>query len=216
MVLNRWSWHVPGKEVNKLDLLKKSLREGTLYDWLFSPEKSETRIKILLAVGIAAVAVLFFSDWFGGTAQSASADVQAYTADTFDYDAYTSGLEQRLTELISSVDGAGRTKVMITLECGTEYVYASQQKSTSAVSENSEPGGRNSRDEKRSGEESLILIDAGRGKEPLIRKEITPTVAGVVVLCSGADDVHVRQQVIDVVTTALGTSSNRVCVTRMK
>ena len=104
---------------------------------------------------------------------------------------------------------------MITLECGTEYVYASQQKSTSAVSENTDASGRSSRDEKRSGEESLILVDAGRGKEPLIRKELTPTVAGVVVLCSGADDIYVRQQVINVVTTALGTSSNRVCVTRL-
>ena len=105
---------------------------------------------------------------------------------------------------------------MVTLECGTEYVYASQQKTTSALSENSNPDGRVSRDEKRSGEESLILIDAGRGEEPLILKEITPTVAGVVVLCSGADDINVRQQIINVVTTALGTSSNRVCVTRMK
>ena len=86
---------------------------------------------------------------------------------------------------------------------------------SSAISENNDPGGKSSRDEKRSGEESLILIDAGRGEEPLVLKEITPTVAGVVVLCSGADDVIVRQQIIDVVTTALGTSSNRVCVTRM-
>ena len=49
----------------------------------------------------------------------------------------------------------------------------------------------------------------------LLLKEITPTVAGVVVVCSGADDVNVRQRVVDVVTTALGTSSNRVCVTLM-
>ena len=104
---------------------------------------------------------------------------------------------------------------MITLECGTEYVYASRQKSSSAVSENTNPDGRISRDEKRSGEESLVLIDAGRGEEPLVLKQITPTVAGVVVLCSGADDIRVRQQIINVVTTALGTSSNRVCVSRM-
>ena len=94
-------------------------------------------------------------------------------------------------------------------------VYASRQKSTSAVSENSNPDGRVSRDEKRSGEESLVLVNAGRGEEPLILKQLTPTVAGVVVLCSGADDVNVRQQIINVVTTALGTSSNRVCVTRL-
>lgn len=199
-----------------LDSIKKALQSGKLGELLFSAEKSELRVRLLLAVGFAAIALLFISDFFGSDAKTASAEPATYAAANRDYDEYTERLESRLTELISSVDGAGKTKVMVTLECGTEYVYASQQKTTSALSENSNPDGRVSRDEKRSGEESLILIDAGRGEEPLILKEITPTVAGVVVLCSGADDINVRQQIINVVTTALGTSSNRVCVTRMK
>ena len=199
-----------------LESIRSSLQRGKLGALLFSPEKSESRLKLLLAVGFIAIALLFLSDFFGtsGT-KNTSAEPATYTATGTDYEEYTARLESRLTELISSVDGAGSTKVMVTLECGTEYVYASRQKSTSAVSENSNPDGRVSRDEKRSGEESLVLIDAGRGEEPLILKQLTPTVAGVVVLCSGADDVNVRQQIINVVTTALGTSSNRVCVTRL-
>ena len=199
-----------------LDSIKKALQSGKLGELLFSAEKSELRVRLLLTVGFAAIALLFISDFIGSDAKKTSAEPASYTAANEDYDEYTARLESRLTELISSVDGAGRTKVMVTLECGTEYVYASQQKTTSALSENTNPDGRVSRDEKRSGEENLILIDGGRGEEPLILKEITPTVAGVVVLCSGADDINVRQQIINVVTTALGTSSNRVCVTRMK
>ena len=191
------------------------LKSGKLGELLFSPEKNDQRIKLLLAVGLSAVALLLISDFFGKDAKSASVETAVYSSIDADYAEYTANLERRLTEMISSVDGAGNTKVMVTLECGTEYVYASRQKSTSAVSENSTPDGRVSRDEKRSGEESLVLINAGRGEEPLVLKQITPTVAGVVVLCSGADDVAVRQQIINVVTTALGTSSNRVCVTRL-
>ncbi|MBQ9903058.1 MAG: hypothetical protein IJM51_11870 [Clostridia bacterium] len=199
-----------------LESIRKALHSGRLGEFLFSPEKSEQRVRILLAVGLGAIAILFISDFFGGDATKTSTEPATYLAAGEDQDEYTARLESRLTELISSIDGAGRTKVMVTLECGREYVYASQQKTTSALSEDSAPDGRVSRDEKRSGEESLILIDGGRGEEPLILKEITPTVAGVVVLCSGADDIHVRQQIVNVVTTALGTSSNRVCVTRMK
>ena len=202
-----------------LDKIKDMLKKMPLADLLFSPDKSDLRVRILLAAGLLGIALLVFTDGKENNADRASAnaatDSHAYSASDMDYDLYTAQLEARLTELISSVRGAGKTKVMITLECGTEYVYASQQKSTSAVSDNSDPTGRTSHDEKRSGEESLILVNAGRGEEPLILKEITPTVAGVVVLCSGADDVNVRQQIINVVTTALGTSSNRVCVTRM-
>ena len=201
--------------MNALESIRKLLKSGKLGELLFSPEKNDQRIKLLLAVGLSAVALLLISDFFGKDAKSASVETAVYSSIDADYAEYTANLERRLTEMISSVDGAGNTKVMVTLECGTEYVYASRQKSTSAVSENSTPDGRVSRDEKRSGEESLVLINAGRGEEPLVLKQITPTVAGVVVLCSGADDVAVRQQIINVVTTALGTSSNRVCVTRL-
>lgn len=197
-----------------MESMKELLDKDSLKRLLFSPEKSDLRVKLLLAAGLLAIGGIFLSDYWGGTAKAASAKVTNDAA-AVDYDAYTAQLEARLTEMISSVEGAGEAKVMVTLECGTEYVYASQQKTTSAMSENSDAGGRTSRDEKRTGEESLILVDGSGGEEPLLLKEITPTVAGVVVVCSGADDVNVRQRVVDVVTTALGTSSNRVCVTRM-
>ena len=198
--------------------LRESIKKSSLKKLLFSPEQSDARLKLIVTVGLAAIAVIFLSDYAGGQTRSASAQVNAAAPLHYsgtDYEEYTSQLEARLTELISSVEGAGQAKVMITLECGTEYVYASQQKTTSAMSENTDAGGRSSRDQKQSGEESLILIDGDRGEEPLILKEITPTVAGVVVVCSGADDPQVRERIVNVVTTALGTGSNRVCVTLM-
>ncbi|MBQ1397388.1 MAG: stage III sporulation protein AG [Clostridia bacterium] len=198
-----------------LEDIRKALRRGRLGELLFSPECSGQRMKLLLAVGFAAIGLLFLSDTMGGGTKSTSAEPAAYARAETDYEEYADHLERRLTGLISSVDGAGSVKVMVTLECGTEYVYAVRQKSTSAVTESAQPDGRTSRDEKRSGEESLVLVNAGRGEEPLLLKQYTPTVAGVVVLCSGADDVNVRQQIIDVVTTALRTSSNRVCVTKL-
>lgn len=198
----------------------KELFDGSVLahmkEWL-APEHSETRLKVIVFVGLAAIVLIFFSDHFGQEPSAASASMVHPTGDAAEssQEEYTRQLEARLTELISSVEGAGDTKVMITLECGTEYVYASQQKNTSALSENSDASGKTARDEKRTGEETLILVDGSGGEAPLLLKEITPTVAGVVVVCSGADDVNVRQRITDIVTTALHTSSNRVCVTRM-
>lgn len=173
--------------------------------------KPENRVKFILVIGFAAIIVIFLSDYFTGNVKQTSSEMQS----SISYEDYAAQLEARLTEMISSVDGAGETKVMVTLECGTEYVYASQQKTTSAMSENSDANGKKSRDEKSTGEENIILIDGDKGEEPLILKEMTPTVAGVVVVCSGADNAQVKQRIVDIVTTALGTSSNRVCVTLM-
>ena len=184
----------------------------------FARVDRDTRLRIIVLLGLAAMMLIYFSDRFSQPTRTTSAAVQtAGSVETasLSQEEYTRQLEARLTELISSVDGAGRTKVMITLECGTEYVYASQQKNTAALSEKSDDGGKTGRDEKRTGEESLILVNGGGGEAPLLLKEITPTVAGVVVVCSGADDADVRQRITDLVTTALHTGSNRVCVTRL-
>ena len=43
-------------------------------------------------------------------------------------DDYETELENRLTELIESIDGAGKTKVMLTVDCGDENVYATDNK----------------------------------------------------------------------------------------
>lgn len=195
-----------------METLNKALNNSGLKNFFSSLKKSENRVRLILMIGLAAIMLIFLSDYFTDNSKQTSAEVTTYSVN---YDDYAEQLETRLTELISSVDGAGQTKVMVTLECGTEYVYASQQKTTSALSENSDSNGKTSKDEKITGEENVILIDGENGEEPLILKEMTPTIAGVVVVCSGADDVYVKQRIIDIVTTALGTSSNRVCVTLM-
>lgn len=195
-----------------METFSEAINNGKLKKFISSLVKSENRVRLILLIGLAAIMLIFLSDYFTDDSKQTSAEVTNYS---INYDDYAAQLETRLTELISSVDGAGQTKVMVTLECGTEYVYASQQKTTSAVSENSDANGKISKDEKMTGEENVILIDGNNGEEPLILKEMTPTVAGVVVVCSGADNIYVKQRIIDIVTTALGTSSNRVCVTLM-
>ena len=41
---------------------------------------------------------------------------------------YAEDLEKRLTNIVSSISGAGKTKVMVTLENGVESVYAADEK----------------------------------------------------------------------------------------
>ena len=45
------------------------------------------------------------------------------------YEQYAENIEEKLSALISQIDGAGEAKVMVTLECSDESVYAREQKS---------------------------------------------------------------------------------------
>ena len=126
---------------------------------------------------------------------------------------YVEQLEERLCRVIGRIDGAGECSVMITLENGVEYLYATEGKTGSSRAEKSNDSGSD-RTQADSSQDSVILVDTGNGKQGLLVTEIQPTVKGVVVVCAGGDRPAVQQRVTQAVMTVLHVSSSRVCVTK--
>ena len=172
---------------------------------LVSIIKSERGRKIIIAAGITGIILIALSNLLPKSkSQPTAAAVQTLTAAEF-----IAQTEQRLSEIISGIDGAGSCRVMVTLENGVEYVYASQQKINSDHQQESD------RVSQRDGSESnVILVDTANGRQGLIVTELQPTVRGVVVVCEGGDNAEVRQRVTDTVKTALNITARRVCVTK--
>ncbi len=123
-------------------------------------------------------------------------------------------MEERLGEIVGSIEGAGECRIMVTLENGVEYVYATEQKNTSDRQEDTDEN-YNKTIQRDDNEETVIIIDSGDGREGLLVTEIQPTVKGVVVVCQGADREEVRERIVQAVTVALNISSKRVCVTKL-
>ena len=121
-------------------------------------------------------------------------------------------LEERLTEIIGQVAGAGETCVMVTMDTTRESVYAeditSQRRST-------QTGELGSGDEDFSEERTHVLLGNGSEESPLVEKRIEPTVRGVLILCEGAEDPVVEARVTEAVRTVLGISSSQICVEKI-
>ena len=79
------------------------------------------RVNLLVCMGLAGLLLLAVSSWLPADSSTQSAAPAAMTDSTADYAA---ALETRLTALISRVEGAGKTAVMVTLESGSESIYA--------------------------------------------------------------------------------------------
>lgn len=123
--------------------------------------------------------------------------------------------EERLTDLVQNIDGAGACRVMVTLENGVEYVYATQERQNTDRQE--DVSGDDTRLTQRDdNESSVIVIDTENGREGLLVTEIQPTIRGVVVVCAGGDDAEVRERITRAVTVALNISEKRVCITKFK
>ena len=122
--------------------------------------------------------------------------------------------EEKLVSLIGDIDGAGRCRVMVTLENGVEYVYATEQRNNSDRTENSSQGDT-SLTERDDSESSVIVVETENGREGLLVTELQPTIRGVVVVCEGGDNEAVRSRIEQAVTVALSISSKRVCITKL-
>ena len=89
-------------------------------------------------------------------------------------------------------------------ERSKESVYSSESES------------KNESDEKSSSssEKSTYVIVDDDGQTPVLEKEVEPRVRGVIVVCEGADDVYVRQAVVDSIRAGLGITSANISIVR--
>ena len=100
---------------------------------------------------------------------------------------------------------------MVTLENGTEQVYAQNEKSSSDNTSNT--------DETQSDfsfEKEYVLIESNSyGEDGLVIKLIQPKIRGVAVVCEGGGSDIIRQEISETVTAVLDISASRVYVTKM-
>lgn len=170
----------------------------------------DKRVRLIVALGILGMALIFFSTLSNPRQEPQQAMAEA------SLDEYAVSVEGKLYDIISEVRGVGRLKIMVTIESGTEYVYAQAKRVTTDKSQdlNSEASGRIQ--QKENIEQSYVMVENQNGrKEALIETQLQPKIQGVVIICEGADDPRVEQRIINVVTTALNIPSTKVCVAQI-
>lgn len=162
------------------------------------------RRRLLVAVGVLGIALLALSELLPRR-EPASPDGMAPMVTA---QAVEQALEERMTTLLSAVEGVGACQVMVTLENTAQAVYAANTATQTATGTDGS--------ENLSSEETLLMVETDTGPVGLPVTELQPTVKGVAVACRGGDDPAVCQRVIDLVTTAFHISDRRVCVVKQQ
>lgn len=164
---------------------------------VFGNFKGDKRVLFIVLIGIVGILLLTLSEIIPENENEEK--LQENNVKTESITEYEQNLEKRLEELLISVDGAGKVKVMLTLDCGDESVYATENKST----DNSD-------------EKTYVLIENDGENGGLLLKVSQPQVRGVAVVCEGADSAKVKQEITGTLTAVLGISTNRVNIAKMK
>lgn len=152
--------------------------------------------KILISAGLIIMVMIVFADFSGDKDKKSISDTDAdfQTSDT-----YIEFTENRLSEVLMSIEGVGKAKVLVNVSSTEEYVYAEEFKQGSSSTEN-----------------EIVIIDSGSSKEALIKKVKIPEISGIVIVCEGGDDPQVCEKVYKAVSTALKIPSSRIYVAEMK
>lgn len=113
-------------------------------------------------------------------------------------------LQQELEELLSKLDGAGKVKVLLSINSGERYYYQTDedlQRTDASVDQR---------------KETVIITSKDREECGLLQRTDPPTYLGAVVLCQGADSARVKLAVVDAVSTVTGLGADRISVLKMK
>ena len=150
-------------------------------------KKTKRNIAIIVVLLFVCAAIYF--NWSYNT-QWGKADAEMAAAE----DAATAAVkaeEQRLTQLLQQINGAGQVQVLLSYRCSAERELATD--------DTGEP----------------TIISAGGGAQEAVElKTVSPQYLGAVIVCDGADSPQVQLAVTQAVAQFTGLSTDHISVLR--
>lgn len=129
---------------------------------------------------------------------------------------YTAFLEKTLEELLSSMEGAGQVKVMITLKSSGEAVVEKDMVTdrNSSTEVDSAGGSRNASSLSETGE-TVYTSASGGVSYPYVKQIICPRIEGVVVSAQGGDNQTVNKNITEAIQALFGIEVHKIKVIKM-
>lgn len=178
---------------------------GSVKEWITKrlKTKSKTDGIVLILIGVLVLVVLIPTGESTGAKKDSklSEKQEDSTLDSKQTQSdaeYVRTLEAQLTEMIESMDGAGQTRVMVTL-ADDGYTYLD----------------KNVKTQEKMREETTVVYDVGDASEPYVVRRERPRVEGVVVVAQGGDRPGVITEITDAMQSLFGLEAHKVKVVKM-
>lgn len=158
--------------------------------------RQDKKLLIIMLSGVIGMILILLS---GVTGQKKEAEVfpeeQARTVEE--------SIKKELEALIRTVDGAGKVKVMVTLDSLNERIVAVNTQTQTGT-------------DSCAYSEEFVIIENSGDSDGLTLRIITPVIRGVGITCEGAGSSVIKQEITKLVSAALGIPANRIWVTKMQ
>ncbi len=103
-------------------------------------------------------------------------------------------LETQLETILSQIEGAGRVRVLLTMDAGRETQYQTDGDSRDTV----------------------LVEGADREERGLVRQTLEPKYRGAVVVCQGAGNPSVKLAIVEAVSCVTGLGADQISVLKLQ
>ncbi len=130
---------------------------------------------------------------------------------------YAKEMEKQLEELLSSMEGVGETKVMVTVRASGQQVVEKDVPSESErMSETDSAGGTRESESARQEESTVYITDSDGSRTPYISQTTQPEIEGVTVVAQGGGDALIQKNITEVIQALFDIEAHKIKVVKMK
>lgn len=186
-------------------------------------------ITIVLVIGIA---FMLISNFFANNNQSSNpVPVSSNNDETEDVETlgkntggnqpstmreYEEYYENQLKDAIESIVGVNDVTIVVNVESTEKRVYEKNLINKKQITSETDSNGGKREVEDNSTEEQIVIVREGDKEVPLVSETEKPGIRGVLIVAKGAEDIHVKKNIIEAVMRSLDVPSHRVSVLAKK
>ncbi len=163
---------------------------------LFERIKKVKHFEIYIAVGLAIIIAVIYFSFLKAPSQNKDTNnkIDNVSSNFSSSGEYIDDLENRLENVITLVKAAGNVEVVVTLEKGFEYVYATEEETRTTANGTTITTS------------NIVMVNG----KPVIKEEIYPVVQGIVIVASGANNVSVKMDILSIVQTVIEIENSKI------
>jgi stage III sporulation protein AG len=150
------------------------------------------------------------------TEESTEAFKQTKGGSTGSISDYEAEYENQLKEVLETISGVGDVSVAVNVDSTAQKIYEKNSVNQNQVTEETDREGGKRKVEDSSLDEQVVIINEGDKETPIIVQTKKPEIRGVLIVAQGADNIHIKQTIIESVTRVLGVPSHKVFVASKK
>ena len=184
-------------------------------------DKKKQIENIIVCIVILIITVLIINSMWStdnkesqnNTKQSSKVLAQTTSTDTSTEE--QDNLEKKLEEILASINGVGKVKVLIKYsESSSIVAMYNETKSESTIKESDKSGGSKEQTDTENKKEIVYSVEEGKSK-PITEKVVMPVIEGAIITAQGAKDSTVKSSIVSAVEAVTGLAVHKIQVFEM-